>query len=1681
MEDLYNNLDIFYQINFYSDIKEPTLRQTKKNPYFLIESKKRKITYNTIQDLLLDDGVDIGQISEIRYLTEEEKNNNGKPKPLSEINFYEVKYLDKLYLHLILEEETETPEEQVILDEMEEYNIKIEKKEKEFESIYNSLKKQEMYNDKILSDNRFKNIEKNNFFIINNEDFKGSQTVIGSRNFSKEFSEIPEISEEDFSTEDIKHVKPSIHISQKNLDLALSNKINSFEEEKKHSSKTLLLKMKTQNISVKTRKDRIHLCYLYSNPLLGKDNIKKDFVDNDCFNEIINIYKIFHSSNILSNLKFEPVIEDFNTYFQSAPDILHINISSFSDKKLYINLDYKGELRYYPLEDLKRAIEIEQEVYKIKLLILSTQNIKKMFPFFNNKGFQSIIYIENAINYPQPNEIVENFIKELYENLLIQKKSVQDAFKISKNKVKGNITVDIFPSLKNSKKNVYIIEPSSGNQLNNNLNIEGEDIIKKFYSQKYLNLKEKKNNIKLNKNCPLNLDFITNNYRRIIGRNNELNNCINNMDRYDYVCVCAFPGAGKKSFIQLVGKFALERKMYQKVKYLELYYIRNADDIISNAKKEISEKMNLEEDDQLDYNDKKILLIINLNYIITKENDAPIFEELIYKFKDKYFNYLFAFTLSWKISLRSIKKKLRTPIIELNKLDEQKRKNLLYSISYNLKIKNIIGKKDDEIVKKNTFGYPNEIYLKTMYINLFSKEFNNINFDELTKEVIFKKLLEKNEDKMIKILSIFSILKLGMRQDIMLIFFEREEISFIEKNLNYLIFQENDSHGKNYLIDNSFKSIIKQILFEKYFKDFIKYLNLLLKLYAIIFRYLVGSVNYPYNICFEFHAGINKGFWFSVNSEDLIEKFCKEFQNFKAKKPEIYFDETQYFINTLYIFADDELVEFIKKNKDIDNFSEYISQISICLPTLLLFQNKISYTSRICELFKERLGYLNLVNSRLRLRLFIYWYSDDSNLIPNFSEENKLKDINFKAEINLIRIYDYTKKKDKLNFDISGIYRESLDYCTNSNFNMSKLNLLYGSMLKNKECISYYNIGKKYAEKDKNLYMEVLSLILKAEYYLEENEFAHVNDLIAECDNIIKENEKSFLNSDIKNKIENIIKDNNNKYKKFNKNKLFFFDSNPFFDENGNPLKTESNNSFYLKFNLTTKLPKYWQIELKNINENFMTDLEACLLNPVRFLYIGNDQYNEEGDLFYTKDFKSYPFDKKILKKKFTQAKNKCEIVILGFLNSEKISEYLLMNKFPHVVFIRKINELNKIFKKYPYYYFYFQRCFYYFITEFLLNLTKKNSMSINDAYRRANLAFETKFKKISDFLEDEESKEKIKEISKKIIILKGDEKKDDDVFYDCSEDYHNQNFNSSSGSLLSLENQDSLKSFDSLYNSSKKLNQGIIENNIQEDDENKEINKAKDKSFIKFFQFPKEGLNDEIFEKIYTSRIYGRKAILKNIINKLLNNRFINIFGDLDCGKTLIVWELCKYFYMNGHFQDGIFYISSNKPTKIENMNGIKELKKNNSKPANGNKKNEINDVLLIFDDYDCIKKKYFPFINKLNSYIIILTKKKAKDFFADLNEFNHKKKISMLSNEDFFINLDKNIDNKFAEEFIKYMAVIHNFPDKKMDINSFMDANQKYFIKNIVQKIKSIEKKNTKKKNINISSSQIIYKIDK
>jgi len=166
MEESNFNLDLFYQINSYDDIQDNKLKKIKDNPYLLVESKNinpKIITFEFIEHLLINDGVDLSKIQEFRYLIEEEKNGkkNILLKPLSDNNLSEIKYLKQIYLHLIIEEETETPEFELLNDEIEEYNIKIEKYEKNFEEISNGIKKDEIYNNKVLSDNLFKNNEKN--------------------------------------------------------------------------------------------------------------------------------------------------------------------------------------------------------------------------------------------------------------------------------------------------------------------------------------------------------------------------------------------------------------------------------------------------------------------------------------------------------------------------------------------------------------------------------------------------------------------------------------------------------------------------------------------------------------------------------------------------------------------------------------------------------------------------------------------------------------------------------------------------------------------------------------------------------------------------------------------------------------------------------------------------------------------------------------------------------------------------------------------------------------------------------------------------------------------------------------------------------------------------------------------------------------------------------------------------------------------------------------------------------------------------------------------------------------------------------------------------------------------------------------------------------------------------------
>ena len=95
MEDDKDYVDIYYQYNSFDDIKEEKLNKTTiQNPYFLIESTKNinNLTYDYLESLLLEDGVDKSRIKQytFRYEIESKGVTCFNTKPLSKNNFHEL-------------------------------------------------------------------------------------------------------------------------------------------------------------------------------------------------------------------------------------------------------------------------------------------------------------------------------------------------------------------------------------------------------------------------------------------------------------------------------------------------------------------------------------------------------------------------------------------------------------------------------------------------------------------------------------------------------------------------------------------------------------------------------------------------------------------------------------------------------------------------------------------------------------------------------------------------------------------------------------------------------------------------------------------------------------------------------------------------------------------------------------------------------------------------------------------------------------------------------------------------------------------------------------------------------------------------------------------------------------------------------------------------------------------------------------------------------------------------------------------------------------------------------------------------------------------------------------------------------------------------------------------------------
>ena len=1407
-------------------------------------------------------------------------------------------------------------------------------------------------------------------------------------------------------SEEMKKIKNSNILSEKNI----AEIINTVEKERSEQD-TLKsgiiynsnIRLRNSFINIK-KKRNLYILYLYCSVF---DLKKIKYEESDYFEEMKCIYNLFkNESNISATLIFEPLINlinSFNNYFEIIPDIIHININpNFINEEL--NYNNLGETINKKLDDLLKDLGKEDKLSKVKLLLLSilpyNRINEKIADYF--KSVKTIIF---PYNLKKNNEKII-FFYEFYKNIILNGFSVEKAFELSNH--------NNFKKRSSENKDVYF------HILTNSI-------------EKIIGLK--RNKITINDNCALKLDFIRYNYHRIIGRNLQINNCIEKIkENEESVLVYGNIGAGKKSVIQIVGKYFFERNYFSQrhIQYIELYDLDDIEEILRNKIEVIQniDSSNLESEIIGGFA-QKILLIIVFNFIIY---DFRNVEDAIKNIQNKYSNCIFLCSCTIE---NFIEQKDSNKI----KLDKLKKNSVMSLLEYiNEELFDYKEKKSiKELQKlKKLSDYPNYFFLEAMYFKKFGNEklfkqkylnYNKTNAVELLNDFIND---TQKEFKLKNILPIFYILKLGIRDDILHIFFDEKEIDSIKNNLNYLIVCEADSNGNNYLFDGFFREKLKIILEENYRnkndkkkEDYKNYLLKVLENYAKIFRYIVNNSDFPYNLCKEFHAGINQGFWFSIYNTKFKSLYDSFLENENNKN--IYFDDIRYFNNIKSIFENSLYFEIIKENIEI--FKEYISQIIICFLTILHFKNNFFLLKKILDIFERSLTELKLEKDTLRLKYFAYWSLEDPSYLPDKglldrmeSQEKENKDLynDMMLEINLIKIYNFIKESLDFKTRRYPSFEDCQNYAKSDNLNLIRLNILYGLAMNYKEK-KYFKEANIKANQMNNITLKLLTLLELAEYHLNHSEFDEFNNCILDYEKFDKTNMQSNILGIIQNKVDQLTDQKNKNYKNFNKNKLYFYISEPFFykknslddDENNLvPLKTEANNSFYLKYNLKLKLPKEFEIIFDVINKDFLNFLENKFKNPSKLVYIGCDFFNKDGNLFYSDsdDFKAIHFPLKDFENSIKKFKNKADMMILGFINSKTIAKYFIKNKFPNVIYLNKLDIIENLFSNHPYFYFYFQRCFNNFVIKFLIGLDKKR---IIDAFIDSYEEFKNELERIEKC--DANISKMISELLEHEIIEYSFENENIRLFEEInvsrSNSLTNSNLNLSFGEDNDENNMNDFETY--LFEDTP-----ISDNKISYDD-------------IINLKFNNE-LKESTLEFLINKRYYWNKRILYKVIKNLLMHKIINIYGRELSGKSSLCLDLCKYFYINNYFKSGIYYIKNINSNRWDYKEELKNLKNKSS----NNKDNIFQNALIIFDDKNnlnpCLSYLFNPSL-----YIILVSKESIKNKDIKkiekkiLNNKNNKGTKSQ-SNEQLnnlndicYINMDKNLKKDSVEEFFNYFKI--------------------------------------------------------
>ena len=1366
---------------------------------------------------------------------------------------------------------------------------------KEVNIKYNFGEKEDENNSKILEENKliFENAEKTNEYKLfikiegkSNFEEKEKEEKKKEKKAIKELlsksvqmiNELTDINNELRYTkeqqknyyESLRRQRHSIHENKKKKDIQKLGKVNDgkLSQTDIFPNKNILLnnqaeenKIKPTNKKIVPSKKAKKLFFLYSFPLQKNNMILKE--DFSCYQQWLCIYKLIKKNHFLIKPYYELINEKL--YLEQNPMILHIRVDSvLINGEIHFKFGCEKHDINYLGYNLEKLIEcLKKKSNELKLVIISSNNTKKIYEKFEQ--YQSAFNFDIIfINHDKNIKSEEGKENEKYEIQFIEEfysnlSNLERSKKFLEDEKKKNKILTLY---KNKEYNCDF-----------GIDIDNCDTPEEIIPlKKYL----------------LDYDSIMDNYCPLIGRKEEFAKFIISND--DKMCIYGPRGVGKKLFSKKVGFTFCERHIVDKAYFLEIYPMEISNKIFKMINILINEIENI-------HDKENILLIIYFNGVITKKNINEIINEIMkereLKNKNIKFYYLFVFTYeSEKKNENEIIEERQiltsnevSDILELTdfiQFDANDAKDLYnYCINKNdyYNNDNIFGLIDNIFNNDNNKDKKpikiNNVYLVFIVINLKlyqnesdiidkSKKIIFENDKNTIKEIIEKIMKKKDMKDIIENLFIYlHILENGVEKKFLQFLLnirekDTKKIDTIKIILNGLIIVENNENGEIFKLDNTFRELIGEILKDKINGKIIQ----VWKYYIIILKKIAEG--YEYNKILDFNALIENYFWYTNEARNAYG--------------DIYINGVNDSHTTLEFVFNDEidsnniklLLNKLKndKNDKADNMLTLFDYISIALPTLLDFKNNNIYEDLMIIKFEDML----------------------ENQYQYYKNKNDTKNTNYISKL-IIRLGIFKcRTSKKLDF-----LKESLNKVDLNEINEIKdvetkiecylIQLYYHLIFNDKNietlrdnCLYLINELKDVNEK---AYFEIRCEALSAKFLYS----------IDEIDSLINANK--VYEEELKK-----LKEQIRMYSA--KNKFYFFLENPLNNES----EIDINNNFFLTQKLLDILPKNINIEFKTFNGKEKTDYKIDDIKKMNFLYLAKKNYL---DSYLNKNNIDINISILILGERLERQSSDDEAI--NNLRKKGIKNIIYLSKENIDKCYQKLNsnEENKCINKKIFDYF-LEKLFYEFIHEFISIIIKH--IPIEKAFDDAKFKFLKKFKcKLKSFFNKnkiESSKDNM--ISEKdfyFMQLKQDPK---ELFCDF-EDKEDENLLIKGKAINDIfdEYEDEI---------SKKSNVYYRKNPFAEKQE------IKKKTYLKYMKLPgKESLSESNFDDFVTNGIPCIKFTMENIVKNIEKEdktNIINLYGNMD---TNIGKELCKYFYMQKKFINGIYIIKCINQEDLSNL----------------------------------------------------------------------------------------------------------------------------------------------------------------